>query len=62
MAHMTEADVRRLQHKVDRMRDKKKAGKEPPGLYDRVAALEKKVKEHETRLDYMMARLLKGGL
>lgn len=62
MVHMTEGDVRRLQRKVDQKRSKKAAGKEPPGLYDRVAALEKKIKEHETRLDYMMARIHKGGI
>lgn len=62
----SEAEARRLQEKVSHGRAKKTGTKESFGLYDqvdelegRVRKIEKKVREHETRLDNMMVRIHK---
>lgn len=60
----TEIEARRLQEKVNDSRAKKTGIKESLGLYDQVGdlenkvrKLEKKIQEHETRLDNMMLRI-----
>ena len=58
---LTENEYKRLQAKVKRFSTGGKRESTPPGLYDRVDRLERKVRELETRIDYIMVRFLKKG-
>ena len=57
----TEDEYKRLQARVNKKRPPGKISTDSPGLYDRVDRLERKVRELETRIDYIMVRFLKKG-
>ena len=61
MAGFTEDEYKRLQARVNKKRPQGKTSTAPPGLYDRVDRLERKVRELEIRIDYIMVRFLKKG-